>query len=94
MDTPLRPPWEERLGADTTQESGQHEAHNPTIPGLTILGHPDPQRIGERVPLFALATGREVLLSRVEPQFAIPGGGPSLPLADPHLSRRPLRESP
>src|SRR5262249_16498650 len=42
-----------------------------------------------------LISGREALLSRMEPQFAAPaGGGPWRPLADPHLSRRPLLLTP
>jgi two-component system nitrogen regulation response regulator GlnG len=94
MDTPWRSPWQERLGADTTRDSSQYEALNPTVPGLTILGHPDPQRIGERAALPALAAGREAPLSRVEPKFTAPGGGLLRPLADPHLSRRPLLLSP
>ena len=94
MDTPWRSPWQERLGADTTRDSYQYEVFSPTVPGLTILGHPDPQRIGERAALPALAAGRETPLSRVEPKFAAPGGGPSRPLAVPHLSRRPLLLAP
>jgi two-component system nitrogen regulation response regulator GlnG len=90
----LRPNWQERLGADTTQDETRGEVLSLTVPGLTILGHPDPQRTGERVPLFALASERETLLSRVEPRFAPPGGGPLRPLADPHLSRRPLLLAP
>jgi two-component system, NtrC family, nitrogen regulation response regulator GlnG len=94
MDVPLRPPWQERLGADTAQEKVQDELLNLTAPGLTILSHPDPQRTGERAPLLELVSEGESLLSRQEPRFGTPGGGPLRPLADPHLSRRPLLLSP
>ncbi|HEX6863841.1 MAG TPA: sigma 54-dependent Fis family transcriptional regulator [Thermoanaerobaculia bacterium] len=90
----MRSRWQERLGADTTREKDEGEGGSRTVPGLTILGHPDPQRIGERAELFALVSGRETPLSRVEPGFAPLGGGPAHPLADPHLSRRPLRLAP
>src|SRR5436853_3526807 len=85
MDSSLRAPWQERLGTDTTVERTQAaEMLSLAVPGLTILGHPDPQRTGERVALLALVSGREALLSRMEPQFAAPaGGGPWRPLADP-----------
>jgi two-component system nitrogen regulation response regulator GlnG len=60
------------------------------LPGLTVLWHPDPRRIGERAVLPALtAPGRPVLLSRGQPAFAREGRN-SRPLADPYLSRRPL----
>ena len=61
------------------------------VPGLTILYHPDVERIGERVSLPGLASGREELLSRGEPAFCQPGSDLLRPLADPHLSRRPIR---
>ncbi|HZF12613.1 MAG TPA: sigma-54 dependent transcriptional regulator [Thermoanaerobaculia bacterium] len=95
MDSSLRPPWQDRLSTDTTVEKAQVEVLSLTVPGLTLLAHPDPQRTGERVVLRALVSGREALLSRMEPQFAAPaGGGPWRPLADPHLSRRPLLLAP
>ncbi len=61
------------------------------LPALTILAHPDLRRIGERV-LFS--PGRGLALSRLEPLFSPPSGGEPRPLADPHLSRKPLRLSP
>jgi two-component system nitrogen regulation response regulator GlnG len=94
MDTPLKSPWQERLGADTSQEGVQDEVLSLTVPGLTILNHPDPHRTGERAVLLALASGREARLSRMEPQLAAPGGGSLRPLADPHVSRRPLLLAP
>ncbi|HEV7506692.1 MAG TPA: sigma 54-interacting transcriptional regulator [Thermoanaerobaculia bacterium] len=64
------------------------------VPGLTVLAHPDVGRVGERVLLAGLPAGREELLSRREPQFSAPGSGILRPLADPFLSRRPLRLAP
>ena len=61
------------------------------VPGLTVLAHPDVRRVGERVVLNAQASGQEVLLSRLEPLFAAPGGPRHRPLSDPHLSRHPAR---
>lgn len=67
---------------------------------LTILSHPDPHRVGECLPLRALSIGKDVLLSRVEPEFscaddgtqsACPRGGP---LGGRYLSRQPIRLRP
>ena len=78
----------------------QTETHQPTVrprdlarlrvPGLTVLWHPEPERIGERAVLSALAAGRPCALSRLEPAFAAPGSPLRRPLLDSHLSRRPL----
>jgi two-component system nitrogen regulation response regulator GlnG len=57
---------------------------------LTILAHPDVQRIGERVALLELASEREERLSRLEPAFGAPGQPCRRPLADPYLSRSPM----
>src|SRR5262245_34854466 len=66
----------------------------PPIPALTILSHPDLTRIGDRVFLGELARGRAALLSRQEPRFVAPRATSGEPLADPFLSRRPLRFEP
>jgi len=65
----------------------------PRVPALTLLCHPEASRVGERAALTHLASGREVRLSRLEPGFAQPGAQAARPkpLADIHLSRRPLR---
>ncbi len=50
---------------------------------------------GGVVALPELASGRAVELSRLAPDFALPGSDAEpLPLSDPHLSRRPLRLAP
>ena len=58
---------------------------------LTILWHPDLDRIGDAEALVSLAAGREVLLSREAPRFAPPGSPRSRPLEDACVSRTPLR---
>ncbi len=60
-----------------------------SVPGLTILGHPQVQRVGERAALLDLSSGREAALSRGAPAFAPPGESAFAPLAVPYLSRRP-----
>ncbi|HMB54341.1 MAG TPA: sigma 54-interacting transcriptional regulator [Thermoanaerobaculia bacterium] len=60
------------------------------VPALTILGHPDPSRVGERRALPSLQGGGVCRLSRLELDFASPQGGLARPLADPYLSRSPI----
>ena len=60
------------------------------VPALTILAHPDPRRVGEMVSLAKLRSGEPLELSRLEPLFAVAGGEDPQPLAEPHLSRKPL----
>lgn len=83
--------WRE---TETRSGSGRQERPSSTVPGLTILAHPDARRAGERAPLLELASGREERLSRLEPAFAAPGEPWRRPLVDPYLSRRPLVLSP
>ncbi len=69
------------------------------LPALTILGHPDLDRVGDLVLLGELAGGRELGLSRRQPRFTAPGAdcrGPASgePLGDRFLSRRPLSLEP
>ncbi|HEY0781608.1 MAG TPA: sigma-54-dependent Fis family transcriptional regulator, partial [Thermoanaerobaculia bacterium] len=63
------------------------------MPALTVLAHPDVRRVGERVLLPALSSGRAVPLSRLAPLFA-QAGEAARPLADPHLSRQPFQLRP
>lgn len=61
------------------------------VPGLVILSHPDPHRVGEEVSLTGLVSGHRVELSRLEPAFAAPGRGEAFrPLDDTFVSRSPL----
>jgi two-component system nitrogen regulation response regulator GlnG len=90
-----RSEWERELNAST--EAGAPRQVCPPelrVPALTVLAHPDPRRVGERVLLPALSSGRAVPLSRLSPLFAQPGGETARPLADPHLSRRPFHLAP
>ena len=64
------------------------------LPTLTILGHPDLARVGDRVHLGELVSGQVALLSRLRPRFVAPGGHRGLPLNDRFLSRQPLRLQP
>ena len=61
------------------------------VPGLTILAHPDPTRIGDRLSLPELVSGQGVSLSRLEPTFLSLSDGELRPLLDTHLSRSPIR---
>src|SRR3979411_3139529 len=55
------------LEAETrSQPSGGVSAAAALVPGLTVLWHPDPERVGERALLTALTSGREERLSRAE----------------------------
>ncbi|MFY9824157.1 MAG: sigma-54 dependent transcriptional regulator [Thermoanaerobaculia bacterium] len=80
------------LQAETRADSGGRlPITSLLVPGLTILAHPSVERVGDRVLLAGLPAGREELVSRREPPFSAPGSGVLRPLADPFLSRRPLR---
>ena len=86
-----RTTWDRDLETRTRSALAPHEVGlESMVPGLTILCHPDVDRIGERAVLQDLASGRQVALSRLEPLFAAPGSSVRRPLADPFLSRRPL----
>ena len=65
----------------------QSERH----PALTILFHPDVQRIGEVASLAALDQGESLQLSRLHTEFRAFGkSSPKQPLLDRYLSRTPL----
>jgi len=86
------PTVERQLEAETRpQSAGLLATGSQLVPGLTVLWHPDVARVGERVALTALASGRAEGLSRREPAFAQPGEAVARPLADPYLSRSPIR---
>src|SRR4051812_16386511 len=80
---------ESRLETQTWSTPAGKSPPSLTVPGLTILGHPQSQRVGERAALLDLSSGREALLSRGEPRFSPPGESALQPLAVPYLSRRP-----
>jgi len=66
------------------------EQKTPLVPALTIASHPMMRRVGERLLLSPLETGRTVEVSRNEPFFMRPGNVLGAHLSDPCLSRRPL----
>ncbi|HMB54203.1 MAG TPA: sigma 54-interacting transcriptional regulator, partial [Thermoanaerobaculia bacterium] len=93
---PRRPDREGALDTETRDSSTLDDAvlDEQRVPALTLLCHPDPDRVGEQSPLTVLAHGpaseEAVALSRLAPLFAAPGSSDLRPLGDPHLSRRPL----
>ena len=81
-----------RLEIETWKESGgQPPMDLPLVPGLTILHHPEVFRVGDRALLTGLTSGYEVRLARGEPLFSSSGREELLPLADPYVSRQPVR---
>ncbi len=89
-----RSEWERGLNASTEAAVPRlSDLPDLRVPALTVLAHPDLRRVGERVLLPGLTSGRTVPLSRLTPLFALPGGGLERPLADPFLSRSPVRLS-
>jgi two-component system, NtrC family, nitrogen regulation response regulator GlnG len=87
--------WREGLETSTlAARPGLSRDSTPRVPGLTVLSHPDPRRVGWRALLAALGSGREVEISRLAPVFSSPRGGEPGPLADPHLSRNAMRLAP
>jgi two-component system nitrogen regulation response regulator GlnG len=60
------------------------------LPALTILYHPHFGRIGDRVFLNEIVLGGEAEVSRNAPEFFRPDRLTGEPLADLHLSRRPV----
>jgi two-component system nitrogen regulation response regulator GlnG len=67
------------------------ESSSDLTPALTIAAHPDPARAGDRLVMGGLAAGREVSLSRSAPDFHRAGSALGAPLADPFVSRHPIR---
>src|SRR4051794_28052904 len=94
--TQHRGEWREELGASTVTgpSSRGPGGSGPRVPGLTLVTHPDVRRVGERVALPEIPSGRAVELSRLLPLFSPPDGGSPEPLADPHLSRKPFLLAP
>jgi len=90
------PPTSQRqLEAETRPQSASRLNFGSLLaPGLTVLWHPDLDRVGEQAALTSLAAGRPEYLSRREPVFGQPGEPASRPLADPYVSRSPIRIEP
>ena len=79
------------LEASTLSQPGQAIAAQLTepVPCLTLLYHPDVGRSGSQALLPELRDGGAADVSRLEPRFC--QAGSAEPLADPYLSRRPVR---
>jgi two-component system nitrogen regulation response regulator GlnG len=78
--------------AQSTAVAASRDAPAPErrpLPALTLLAHPDLDRIGDRAVLGELACGRVVELSRLAPRFLSPHSGAGEPLRDRYLSRSP-----
>ncbi|MBJ6759712.1 sigma-54-dependent Fis family transcriptional regulator [Myxococcaceae bacterium JPH2] len=83
------------LSTTAVPSQGQNPPAQRIVPALTLVSHPHPQRIGERLLFQAFAeVGRPVSLSRNAPDFSRPDGLMALPLGDPFLSRKPVQFEP
>lgn len=98
MPGPSNPSRE--IGSETTiaesrlDSSRWHGSTEPRLPALTILAHPEIERVGARV-LLPAPRGGVVELGRGAPVFsgesvASADEIPPRPLDEPHLSRRPI----
>ena len=72
-------------------ESDVESSRHVLVPALTILYHPDIERIGAQALLPELASGEPAFLSRIGPGFSSHSRAAAEPLADRALSRSPLR---
>ncbi|WP_375768772.1 sigma-54 dependent transcriptional regulator [Archangium gephyra] len=86
----------EDLSTTAVHSRGRAAVAPRTVPALTIVSHPQPQRIGERRLLSEMiaAAGRTASLSRNAPDFSRPGSVLALPLGDPFISRKPVQFEP
>lgn len=64
------------------------------VPALTVLWHPNVERIGERVRLEGLLDGGKAVVSRTAPGFKPPGGHRARPLEHESLEGLRLRLAP
>lgn len=88
-------PWRRHLDTDTKSRTSEEREPRPVrVPSLTVLCHGDPSRAGEQAWLTDLAEGRGMDLSRLAPMFRAPGSEEGRPLAEPRMSRRPIRLTP
>jgi|GEM_PF-3376350 len=82
---PTDAPW-----THTTLHGAQHHLGR-RFPSLTLAAHPDLERVGETARLTALRLGEAVALSRLEPGFRRLRADVARPIADPFVSRSPVR---
>jgi two-component system, NtrC family, nitrogen regulation response regulator GlnG len=60
----------------------------PLVPALTIVWHPDVDRVGQTAPLAALIERDEVAINRNEPSFFTPGSSDGQPVDHRAMSQR------
>ncbi len=73
--------------AGTSEELGAHVTHDRLVPTLTIVAHPDLDRLGA----WCEIPSHRCDISRLIPLFAAPSGaGEPEPIGDVYLSRAPL----
>lgn len=82
--------WQRHLDTATRSTVEDGEPESSRVTALTVLGHPDSARVGERALLLEPQTPTTLPISRLEPLFSTPDQPKRRPLADPHLSRRPV----
>lgn len=82
----------QRESEDSTAELAPGPARSELmlVPHLTVIAHPDPERVGTRASLLEASSGRRVALSRSSPRFAPPGGQAQAALEDRGVSRTPI----
>lgn len=90
-DKTLGKSWRDQLSTETrTSTEADGAISTERVPGLTILAHPDTNRVGEVAVLPGLVGGRAEELSRLSPRFAPTDGGEARPLAEARISRQPI----
>jgi len=74
--------------------NARHTAPRRRCPSLTVIAHPDTNRVGNRALLLGLDRQRGVNLSRRAPDLTTPGALIGQPLDDPFISREPIMLEP
>jgi two-component system nitrogen regulation response regulator GlnG len=80
------------LGAATLHRETLHASMSAISakPALTILMHPEPERVGDIYASASAATGGALEVARRTPEFRSPRTGASQPIKEPYTSRQPL----
>jgi two-component system nitrogen regulation response regulator GlnG len=78
------------LGSTFEPERGRAARARWTVPGLTIVYHPETRRIGDSARLVEFLEGRGAAVSRLAPTFVAPGAASGEALAHRSVSRRRL----
>jgi two-component system nitrogen regulation response regulator GlnG len=80
------------MSDESTLDTGPHDSLTgrsgiPRVPALTIIWHPDLQRVGEIAPLTNLLKNEIIHISREQPLFLPPSANDGTPLAHRRISR-------